>query len=89
MSTADEPPYLSTPAEILGFQLRQIATRLEFRIEAINERGGETVGLSLSFAQEIERCCRKASEWIAPPIPEPAEKPMPEDIGKNDPEPLF
>lgn len=70
----DEAPYLATAAELLAFQLRMIADRMAMRIEAIEERGGETVGISPHFAGEIMRACRAAAEYVAPPVPPPETK---------------
>src|ERR1700688_520281 len=60
-----EPP---CPEEYCAFRLRMIVERLQFRIDAMRDKGLSGVSISLGFASEIATTCRAASEMLEPPV---------------------
>lgn len=55
LSIADLRTIIAEKEPLAQFALEQVAIRMQMRVDAITERGGETVGISLGFAREIVR----------------------------------
>jgi len=62
------------------FHLEHVATRMQMRVDAIAERGGETVGISLDFAREIVRAISR----LVPSVSD--EHPSGEDAAAAEPD---
>src|SRR6185312_3605427 len=72
--------YAST-CDLAGFALRMVVERIQFRIDAMNERGLDGVSISKGFAQAIVRACRRGSELLE--NPEPAQAGLTADSGNG------
>jgi hypothetical protein len=72
--------YPPQPEKLCAFKCRMVIERLQFRIDAMREKGLEGVSISLGFAAEIVATARAAADMLEPPTVGPDEsKPMPPD----------
>ena len=55
--------YAST-CDLAGFALRMVVERIQFRIDAMNERDLDGVSISKGFAEQIVRACRRGAEIL-------------------------